>query len=188
MLLIPKLDLSRTNEELTTRALELGETAAVVLNTVVEFCKPSLNLTVLLVLIAVVRFCDFKVDVTKLEFNKGVVVGRLTSVVNSTVLFPANIAVVSSEVDFRTVLVSVLWFITLLSADVTMLDNVTLDFGTATKLLALRSKMVEERKMDSLLGRMNEEVLVTLLLELETTDEKLTTTTVDGTVRVEIIT
>lgn len=35
---------------------------------------------------------------------------------------------------------------------------------------------------------MNEEVLVTLLLEPGTTDEELTTNTVDETVRVEIIT
>lgn len=192
VLLIPKVELARTNEELTTRALELGETVAVVLNTAVEVCNTSLDLTVLLMLIVVVRFCDFKVDVTKLEFNMGVVLVRLTSVDDITVLFPVNIAVVSSEVDLRTALVSVdiklLMFIALLSADVTMLDNVTLVFGTATKVLALGSKMVEERRVDSLLGRMNEEVLVTLLLEPGTTDEELTTNTVDETVRVEIIT
>jgi len=150
-------------------------------------------LMMLLVLIAVVKFCDFNADVTKLEFNKGVVVVKLTSVVDITVLFPVNIAVVSREVDFRVVLVSVeiklLVFIKwLLSADVTVLENVTLVFESVTKLLALGSKIVEERKIDLLLGRTNEEVLVTLLLKLGTTDEEFATNTVDETVCVESIT
>lgn len=126
VLLIPKVELARSNEELITRALELGETVAIVLNTAAEFCNTLLDLMMLLVLIAVVKFCDFNADVTKLEFHKGVVVVTLTSVVDITVLFPVNIAVVSREVDFRAVLVSVeiklLVFIKwLLSADVTVL-------------------------------------------------------------------
>lgn len=193
VLLIPKVELARSNEELITRALELGETVAIVLNTAVEFCNTLLDLMMLLVLIAVVKFCDFNADVTKLEFNKGVVVVTLTSVVDITVLFPVNIAVVSREVDFRAVLVSVeiklLVFIKwLLSADVTVLENVTLVFESATKLLALGSKMMEERKIDLLLGRTNEEVLVTLLLKLGTSDEEFATNTVDETVCVESIT
>lgn len=193
VLLIPKVELARSNEELITRALELGETVAIVLNTAVEFCNTLLDLMILLVLIAVVKFCDFNADVTKLEFNKGVVVVTLTSVVDITVLFPVNIAVVSREVDFRAVLVSVeiklLVFIKwLLSADVTVLENVTLVFESATKLLALGSKMMEERKIDLLLGRTNEEVLVTLLLKLGTSDEEFATNTVDETVCVESIT
>lgn len=193
VLLIPKVELARSNEELITRALELGETVAIVLNTAVEFCNTLLDLMMLLVLIAVVKFCDFNADVTKLEFNKGVVVVTLTSVVDITVLFPVNIAVVSREVDFRAVLVSVeiklLVFIKwLLSADVTVLENVTLVFESATKLLALGSKMMEERKIDLLLDRTNEEVLVTLLLKLGTSDEEFATNTVDETVCVESIT
>lgn len=193
VLLIPKVELARSNEELITRALELGETVAIVLNTAVEFCNTLLDLMMLLVLIAVVKFCDFNADVTKLEFNKGVVVVTLTSVVDITVLFPVNIAVVNREVDFRAVLVSVeiklLVFIKwLLSADVTVLENVTLVFESATKLLALGSKMMEERKIDLLLGRTNEEVLVTLLLKLGTSDEEFATNTVDETVCVESIT
>jgi len=75
----------------------------------------------------------------------------------------------------------------LLSA-VTVLENVTPVFESAIKLLALGSKMVEERKLDLLLGRRNEEVLVTLLLKLGTTDEEFTTNTADETVCVEAIT
>lgn len=192
VLLIPKVELARRNEELITRALELGETVAIVLNTAVEFCNTSLDLMMLLALIAVVKFCDFNVDVTKLEFNKGVVVVRLTSVVDITVLFPVNMALVSREVDFKTVLMSVeiklLVFITLLSADVRALENVTLVLESATKLLVLGSKMVAERKIDLLLGRTNEEVLVTLLLKLGTSNEEFATNTVDETVCVESIT
>ena len=192
VLLIPRDELSGTDEELTTRALELGETVAFALNTAVEFCNTLLDLMMLLALMAVVKFCDFNVDVTKLEFNKGVVAVRLTWVVGITVLFPVYIAVVSREVDFRTVLMSVeiklLLFIKLLPAEVTVIENVTLIFETATKLLALGSKMVEERKMDLLLGGRNEEVLATLLVKLGTTDEELTPNTVDETVRVETIT
>ena len=192
VLLIPKVELARTNEELTTRALELVETVAVVLNTAVEFCNTLLDLTILLVLEVVVKFCDFKDSVTKLELDKGVVVVRLTSVVDITVLFLVNIAVVSSEIDFRTELVSVeielLVFIPILSKDDRVPETVTLVFETAAKLLALDSKMVEERKIDLLLGRTNKEVLVTPLLKLWTTDEEFTTITVDETVRVEAIT
>ena len=61
----------------------------------------------------------------------------------------------------------------------------TLVFETATKLLVLE-KMVEERKIDLLLG--GTKVLVTLLLKLGTTDEEFTTIAVDETVRVETIT
>ena len=107
VLLIPKVELARSNEELTTRVLDLVKTVTVVLDTAVEFCNTSLEPTILLVLIAVVNFSDFKDGVTKLEFNKGVVVARLITVVDITVLFPVNIAVVRSEIDFRTGLVSV---------------------------------------------------------------------------------
>lgn len=48
--------------------------------------------------------------------------------------------------------------------------------------------MMEERKIDLLLGRTNEEVLVTLLLKLGTSDEEFATNTVDETVCVESIT
>lgn len=78
VLLIPKDELARTDEELTTGSLELRETVATVLNTAVEFFNISLNLTIALVLIAVVKLCDFNVEVTKLEFNRGVVIVRLT--------------------------------------------------------------------------------------------------------------
>lgn len=61
----------------------------------------------------------------------------------------------------------------------------TLVFETATKLLVLEN-MVEERKIDLLLG--GTKVLVTLLLKLGTTDEEFTTIAVDETVRVETIT
>jgi len=190
VLLIPKVELARSNEELTTRVLDLVETVTVVLDTAVEFCNTSLDPTILLVLIAVVNFSDFKDGVTKLEFNKGVVVTRLISVVDITVLFPVNIAVVRSEIDFRTGLVSVeinlLVLITLLSEDEIGPETVTLVFETATKLLVLDSKLVEERKTDLLLGRTK--VLVTLLLKLGTTDEEFTTIVVNETVRVEIIT
>ena len=189
VLLIPKVDLTRSNEELTTRVLDLVKTVTVVLDTAVEFCNTSLDPTILLVLIAVVNFSDFKDGVTKLEFNKGVVVARLISVVDITVLFPVNIAVVSSEIDFRTGLVSVeinlLVLITLLSEDEIVSETATLVFETATKLLVLE-KMVEERKIDLLLG--GTKVLVTLLLKLGTTDEEFTTIAVDETVRVETIT
>lgn len=99
---------------------------------------------------------------------------------------------VSREVDFRTVLmfveIKLLVFTKLLSADVTVLENVTLVFETATKRLALDSKMVEEREIDLLLGERNEEVLVTFLLKLGTTEEEFATNTVDETVREETIT
>ena len=72
VLLIPKDELART------RAPELGETVATVLDTAVEFFNISLDLTIPLVLIRVVTLCDFNVEVTKLEFNKGVVIVRLT--------------------------------------------------------------------------------------------------------------
>lgn len=78
VVLIPKDELARTDEELTKRAMELGETVAIVLNTAVEFFNISLDLTIRLVLIAVVKLCDFNVEVTKLEFNKGVVIVGLT--------------------------------------------------------------------------------------------------------------
>lgn len=78
VLLIPKDELARTDEELTRRALELGETVAIVLNTAVEFFNISLDSTIPLVLIAVVKLCGFNVEVTKLEFNKGVVIVGLT--------------------------------------------------------------------------------------------------------------
>ena len=78
VLLIPKDELAKTDEELATRALELGETVAIVLNTAVEFFNISLDLTIPLVLIAVDKLCDFTVEVTKLEFNKGAVIVRLT--------------------------------------------------------------------------------------------------------------
>lgn len=189
VLLIPKVGLARSNEELT-RVLDLVETVTVVLDTAVEFCNTSLDSTILLVLIAVVNFSDFKDGVTKLEFNKGVVVVRLISVVDITVLFPVNIAVVSSEIDFRTGLVSVeinlLVLITLLSEDEIGPETVTLVFETATKLLVLDSKMVDKRKMDLLLG--GTKVLVTLLLKLGKTDDEFTTIAVDETLRVETIT
>ena len=96
---------------------------------------------------------------------------------------------VSREVDFRAVLmpveIKVLVFVKLLSADRTVLENVTLVFETATKLLVLGSKMAEEREIDLLLGEMNEEALVTLLLKLGTTDEEFATNAVDEAVRVE---
>lgn len=84
---------------------------------------------------------------------------------------------VSKEVDFRAVVMSVeiklLVFIKLLSADVIVLENI-LVFETSTKLLALGSKMVEERKID--------------LLTLGTTDEEFATNAVDETVCVETMT
>lgn len=75
VVLIPKDELARTDEELT---MDLGETVAIVLNTAVEFFNISLDLTIRLVLIAVVKLCNFNVEVTKLEFNKGVVIVGLT--------------------------------------------------------------------------------------------------------------
>lgn len=86
---------------------------------------------------------------------------------------------VSKEVDFRAVVMSVEIklldvFIKLLSADVTVLENIILVFETSTKLLALGSKMVEERKID--------------LLTLGTTDEEFATNVVDETVCVETMT
>lgn len=187
---VKKVELLSTNEELETTALELGETVAFVLNTIVVFCKTSLDLTIPLVLNTVVRFCDFKVDVNKLEFIKGVVLVRLTSVVDITVLLPVNIAVVSSVLDFKVLLLFVktklLEFNTLLCMSVTVLENVTLVFETATKLLALGSKTVEEANTVSLLGGTNEDVLVKRLLKLETNVE-VTTNTVDETVCVEEI-
>ena len=186
VLLIPKDELTRT------RALELGETVATVRNTAVEFFNISLDFTIPLVLIRIVKLCDFNVEVTKLEFKKGALIVGLPLVVDITVPFRVNIAVVSKEVDFRTVPmfvgIKLLVFIKLLSADVTVLKNVTLVFETATKRLALDSKMVEERKIDLLLGERNEEVLVTLLLKLGTTEEEFATSTVDGTIREETIT
>lgn len=84
---------------------------------------------------------------------------------------------VSKEVDFRAVVMSVeiklLVFIKLLSADVIVLENIIL-VETSTKLLALGSKMVEERKID--------------LLTLGTTDEEFATNVVDETVCVETMT
>ena len=186
VLLIPKDELTRT------RALELGETVATVRNTAVEFFNISLDFTIPLVLIRIVKLCDFNVEVTKLEFKKGALIVGLPLVADITVLFRVNIAVVSKEVDFRTVPmfvgIKLLVFIKLLSADVTVLKNVTLVFETATKRLALDSKMVEERKIDLLLGERNQEVLVTLLLKLGTTEEEFATSTVDETVREETIT
>ena len=167
VLLFPKDELSRTDKELSTWALELGETVAIVLNTAVEFFNIKLDLMIPLVLTVVIKLVDI------------------------TVLFPVNIAVVSREVDFRAVLVSVgiklLVFIKRLLSSVTVLENVTLVFESATKLLALGSKVVEERKLDLLLGRRNE-VLVTLLLTLGTPGEEFAKNTVDETVCVETIT
>lgn len=84
---------------------------------------------------------------------------------------------VSKEVDFRAVVMSVeiklLVFIKLLSADVIVLENIIL-VETSTKLLALGSKMVEERKID--------------LLTLGTTDEEFAANAVDETVCVETMT
>ena len=74
VLLLPKDELSRTDEELSTRTLELDE----MLSTSVEFFNIELDLKIPLVLIEVIKLCDFNVDVTKVEFNKGMVVVRLT--------------------------------------------------------------------------------------------------------------
>ena len=183
-----KVELLSTNEELETRALELGETVAFVLNTVVKSCSISLVLTIPLELNTVVRFCDFKVDVTKLEFIKGVALVRLTSAADVTVLFPVTITVVRIVLDVKALVLSVktelLEFNKLLSTAVKVLENVALVFKTVTKLLALGSKMVEGTTIVSLLGRTNEEVLVNCLVVLGTNVE-LTTNTVDKTVRGE---
>lgn len=168
-------------EELETRALELGETVAFVLNTVVEFCSILLDIPIPLVLNAV---ADFKVDTTKLELNKGMVVEKLTSVVEITVVFAVNISVVSSVLDLKVLLLSVktklLEFSTLLCMSVTGLENVMLVFDTPTKLVMFGSAMVEETNTVLLLGGTNEDVSVKRLLDLGTMVE-FTTRAVDET-------
>lgn len=206
VLLIAMVELLDINEELETRGLELVEAVLFAPITVVVFCTMSLDLIIpSLALNTVVMVCDVKRDVTKLEYelNTGVVLEIPTSVVDTiTVLFPVNIAVVSSVVDFRGLLLSVkrrevdeganlLEFniLALLSIDVTTLEKASLVCGAVTKLLVFGSKMVEETTVDVLLGRIvaiNEELLVNSLLALGTTDVELTTNIVDETSRVEI--
>lgn len=207
VLLIAIVELLNINEELETRGLGLVEAVLFAPITVVVFCTMSLDLIIpSLALNTVVMVCDVKRDVTKLEYelNTGVVLEIPTSVVDTiTVLFPVNIAVVSSVVDFRVLILSVkrrevdeganlLEFNTLalLSIDVTTLENASLVCEAVTnKLLEFGSKMVEETTVDVLLGRIvaiNEELLVNSLLALGTTDVELTTNIVDETSRVEI--
>ncbi|KAJ7363252.1 hypothetical protein OS493_011534 [Desmophyllum pertusum] len=207
VLLIAMVELLNINEELETRGLGLVEAVLFAPITVVVFCTISLDLIIpSLALNTVVMVCDVKRDVTKLEneLNTGVVLEIPTSVVDTiTVLFPVNIAVVSSVVDFRVLILSVkrrevdeganlLEFNTLalLSIDVTTLENASLVCEAVTnKLLEFGSKMVEETTVDVLLGRIvaiNEELLVNSLLALGTTDEEFTTNIVDETSRVEI--
>lgn len=168
-------------KELETKALELGKTDAFLLNTVVEFCSISLDIPNPLVLNEVV---GFKVDTTKLELNKGMVEERLTSVVDITVAFAVNIAVVSSVLDLKVLLLSVkaklLEFRTLLCMSVTGLENVMLVFDTPSKLVVFGSAMVEETNTVLLLSGTNEELSVKLLLEPGTIVE-FTTGTVDET-------
>lgn len=207
VLLIAMVELLDINEELETRGLGLVEAVLFAPITVVVFCTMSLDLIIpSLALNTVVMVCDVKRDVTKLEYelNTGVVLEIPTSVVDTiTVLFPVNIAVVSSVVDFRVLILSVkrrevdeganlLEFNTLalLSIDVTTLENASLVCEAVTnKLLEFGSKMVEETTVDVLLDRIvaiNEELLVNSLLALGTTDVELTTNIVDETSRVEI--
>lgn len=207
VLLIAMVELLDINEELETRGLGLVEAVLFAPITVVVFCTMSLDLIIpSLALNTVVMVCDVKRDVTKLEneLNTGVVLEIPTSVVDTiTVLFPVNIAVVSSVVDFRVLILSVkrrevdeganlLEFNTLalLSIDVTTLENASLVCEAVTnKLLEFGSKMVEETTVDVLLGRIvaiNEELLVNSLLALGTTDEEFTTNIVEETSRVEI--
>ena len=179
VLLIPKLELLGTNEELVTRTLELGEAPPLVPSGVVVLCKLTLD-KIVLDLSTLVRVCE----VTKLEFNAEELRARLTVTLEDDItVWLALPLSVKTVVELATLEggSSLVVFDTLLSTSVTELDMEPLVSVAFNTLLVFGNKTVEEAKAGLLVDEIavdNEEIFGSIVLDVGIKLVELTLTAV----------
>lgn len=179
VLLIPKLELLGTNEELVTRTPELGETSPLVLSGVAVLCKLTLD-KIVLDLSTLVRVCE----VTKPEFNTEELRAKLTVTLEDDITVRLALRLsVKTVVELTTPegVSKLVVFDTLLSASVTELDMETLVSEALNTLLVFGNKTVKEVKAGLLVGEITvnkEELFRNIVLDVGRKLMELTSTAV----------